>query len=63
MKKNKVKIYERKDGMVKVYNGHLGTFVWEKQEFHEEERGAVKSEGGKLKKCLTYLKKLFSIKS
>ena len=26
------KIYDRKDGWVKVYNGHIGTFVWEREE-------------------------------
>ena len=25
-------IFERKDGCVKAYNGHLGVFVWEREE-------------------------------
>lgn len=26
------KIYDRKDGYVKIYNGHMGTFAWEKED-------------------------------
>ena len=36
MKKIKTKIYERKDGQVKIFNGHMGTFVWEKEEAYED---------------------------
>ena len=38
MKQEKPKIYERKDGMVKIYNGHLGTFVWEKEEPYNKQK-------------------------
>tara|TARA_B100000287_G_scaffold374185_1_gene373837 strand:+ start:1262 stop:1429 length:168 start_codon:yes stop_codon:yes gene_type:complete len=36
MKKIKTKIYERKDGQVKIYNGHMGTFAWEAEEAYED---------------------------
>tara|TARA_Y100000004_G_C8943312_1_gene425098 strand:+ start:160 stop:312 length:153 start_codon:yes stop_codon:yes gene_type:complete len=38
VKEEKPKIYERKDGMVKIYNGHLGTFVWEKEETYKKQK-------------------------
>ena len=25
-------IYERKGGMIKIYNGHIGTYAWEKED-------------------------------
>ena len=36
MKKIKTKIYERKNGQVKIYNGHMGTFAWETEEAYED---------------------------
>lgn len=49
--KIKTKIYDRKDGLVKIYNGHLGTFVWEDEKNYEQkgdqnERENKKRTGG-----------------
>jgi hypothetical protein len=31
-KSSKPRVYERKNEMIKIYNGHVGTLVWEKED-------------------------------
>lgn len=45
--KVKTKIYERKNGLVKIYNGHVGTFVWENEECYEDEKESHNDEKDK----------------
>ena len=51
MKRQKVKIYERSGDKVKIYNGHMGTFVWESEEYYEDAKDLAKKDE-KPSKCL-----------